>query len=415
VAEEARLNPFTPDRPAPPPMFAGRRAEVRQIREALTATLAGRARHILIVGERWIGKSSTAVYAKNMADMAEFAFDDPDISVHASFVSLGKCQTINEVCVAILDSLKECQNTVRHKIFDILSSISGLQIGMLGVTVDRKAEGDFLVPTFPSVFQKVLDQTKSAYDAVMIILDETEQVSRLAGISSFLKTFLEELQAAGYGNFILLMTATPEGVHSFTCDHPSFPRLFRYVDLESLSQEDSRDLLEKALAEGIPRVTVSDTAAELMFGFSEGLPGLLQELGFWAFEVNTDGEIKRDDVVRGIVGLRHIGIKGALDTLYDKHFRKTLHEDLLSERYREILYALASSETEVVSRSYLRSQLPQWEVRGMDRYLSILRDRGIVEFAPVGKRGEYRFTSRMLSLWVDLDQMRKEREAKEGQ
>lgn len=411
MVEEVKVNPFTPDRPVPPRMFAGRWAEVRQIRDALTATLAGSPQHILIQGERWIGKSSIALYAKNMGDMADVFLDRPGAFVYVSFISLGTCQTLNEVCVAILDSLKGCQNAVRKRIFDILSGISGLQIGLFGITLARGAKHDFLLPTFADIFERVLDEASTVYRVFMIILDETEQVSGLKGISSFFKSFLEKLSADGYGNVMLVMTATPEGFESFTSDHLSFPRLFRIVDLEAMSQDESRDLLAKALAEGIPRMSLSDTAAAMMFRFSGGLPGLLQELGYAAFEADTDGEISEIDVFSGLLG--SAARKGALDTLYDKHFRKILQKDLLSERYRLILDAFVASDTWIVTRRYLRSQLPQWDEKRLDRYLGILRERGVVKSTPSGKRGEYELVSPMLGLWLRLDQVRREREGKQ--
>jgi hypothetical protein len=49
-----KRNPFSPDMPVAPSLFAGRTAEITQISTALSDAVHGTARHLLIQGERWI-------------------------------------------------------------------------------------------------------------------------------------------------------------------------------------------------------------------------------------------------------------------------------------------------------------------------------------------------------------------------
>lgn len=402
-----RINPFRPDDPVEPELFAGRNGEIQQIETALFNLYQKKAQRILVQGERWIGKSSIARYTEAMATGANLLLNVDDANFYATFIRLGSCRNLDEICVALINGFKRCENTAKRKIFSLLSSIKGLQVGPLGVQFDIDTTREILVPTFPSLLESLLDEAKTTYKGFLIILDETEKVSALLGVASFLKTLFEQLDADGYSNVMFLVTATPEGVSKLTFDHPSFPRLFRHVNLRLMEEDESRDLLGKALKKGFPLVKIEESAVEFIHHYSDGLPSLLQELGFVSFEANSDDKIDEDDVIAGIVGLRPL-VKGALDTLYDKHFRKILTEDLLSDRYRTILNVFAKSKDEVLSSADIRAVLEpshDWQIAP---YLGNLVKRGILNRLP-GELGKYRMASRMLTLWLRLGEVREER------
>ena len=52
-------NPFTPNSPIDPQYFAGRLDEVYKVQAALNQTRHGKTQHILLTGERGIGKTVT--------------------------------------------------------------------------------------------------------------------------------------------------------------------------------------------------------------------------------------------------------------------------------------------------------------------------------------------------------------------
>ena len=63
----ARVNPFQPNSPVAPGMFAGRVAHLVSLEEALLQTCADRPKHFMLTGERGIGKTSLLQYFKSMA------------------------------------------------------------------------------------------------------------------------------------------------------------------------------------------------------------------------------------------------------------------------------------------------------------------------------------------------------------
>jgi hypothetical protein len=238
------------------------------------------------------------------------------------------------------------------------------------------------------------------YQAFLMILDETERVSRIEGVASVLKDTFEHLDRVGIKNLVTIVTATPECVDALTSDHPSFPRLFRYVNLKLMEKDECQELIDKALNAGWPPTKMVRDGYDFIYYYSDGFPGLVQELGYSAFEVNINGTIKREDLVHGILGWR--GHKGALDTIFDKHFRKTLTKDLLSDRYRDILEAADKCGSDEFSYKSIVDKLGStcnWQVGS---YIGILVQRGVLQRV-AGRRGKYRFSSRMLPLWIRLN------------
>lgn len=62
-----KINPYRPNNPAPPGMFAGRIDEIKALENGLYQTKNGNQCHFLITGERGIGKSSLITYIKPTA------------------------------------------------------------------------------------------------------------------------------------------------------------------------------------------------------------------------------------------------------------------------------------------------------------------------------------------------------------
>jgi Cdc6-like AAA superfamily ATPase len=217
-----KRNPFTPDMPVQPNLFAGREPEIGQINTSLSDAIYGMSKHILIQGERWIGKTSMARYVEALALMRKSEAGDRRTSYFVSFCSLGSCFSLEDLCTNIIDSFKSLQNTAKEKVFKILNSIQGLQIGPVGVTLNREPRGaSFKVSEFSRIMEGILKNASEHYQSFLIIMDETEQVSRIAGVASLLKDMLEHLDRVGLRNLVTVMTATRECVDAFTSDHES--------------------------------------------------------------------------------------------------------------------------------------------------------------------------------------------------
>ena len=130
-----KKNPFTPDLPVVPQLFAGHGTEIQQISNGLSGAIRGTPQHILVQGERWIGKTSIARYAEALAIMYKTSSPgETRDAFYVSFCSLGSCSSIEDVCLILLDSFKRTQDSLKEKVFKLLGQIQGLTVGPVGLS-----------------------------------------------------------------------------------------------------------------------------------------------------------------------------------------------------------------------------------------------------------------------------------------
>lgn len=399
-----KVNPFMPDSPVIPELFVGRELEIEQIKRALYQTINDRAEHLLLVGERGIGKTSLATYAEDLALNADKAFQQPQIRFLTAFVSTGTCRDLDEVCVAILDRLyrkvREASDPLSRGISDLLSKVAGVTVGFFGIKMDVTAapKGGTLTGRFAQVLEALWDKVRDSYTGLLIILDETETLSQLKGAGSFLKSCLEQMGHDRYGRIMCVVTASPPALGSFTVDHASFPRGFTHVNIPNLSRKESDELVKRALSRGVPAGKATEDFLFNVYHYSNGIPSFIHELGRAAFDVDTDSRLDWEDLRQGILGTQ--AVKGALASLEDKHFRQRYTQKILSNEYRKILHIIAGFDGDVVAVSDIVDQY-EGDENKLRAYLSVMVKRGVVEKVE-GQVGQYRLPDRMFKVFLRL-------------
>ena len=94
----SNINPYRPNSPVHPGMFAGRLSELQRLEAALQQTKAGSPVNFMITGERGIGKSSLLNYIKSVAEgrikwedvPGGFLVVDTDIDAATNQITLAK-------------------------------------------------------------------------------------------------------------------------------------------------------------------------------------------------------------------------------------------------------------------------------------------------------------------------------------
>jgi hypothetical protein len=99
---------------------------------------------------------------------------------------------------------------------------------------------------------------------------------------------------------------------------------------------------------------ITDEALSFLEHYSDGFPGVVQELGYQAFEANKDESIDQHDVIDGIIGERCIG---ALQSLYVKHFEPIYPGKLRSRKSLAVLKAFVDSPNDEISHQMLTQAL----------------------------------------------------------
>lgn len=400
MIESIRINPFRPDSPVDPRLFVGRQEEISQIRDAIISTAKNVPRNIFIYGDRWIGKTSLVNYVKAVAEASELSA--APLKIFAGGCTLGTCKTLEDVCEILLDTLSKTQNSAKEKVATLLKTVNGIKFGPLGIEFDRgkKDIARALVAKFPRTISRIIKEIEQDYDCFIFIVDETEVISLVKGVSSFFKSVCEQLQQEGVQNVMFIITATPEGTSNFEKDHPSFSRLFRYLNLEPLSDKEADHLVARCLEEGLPLKKINEDALGWIRFLSNGMPGLLHELGFWAFEADSDDIIDQNDMFIGLYGIGDDQM-GAVKSIYQKHFHRVMTRELLSERYEAILTALAETDFDKgLSFAEIMARLPAYEGKGLNPYLGNLVKKGVLIHER--KNAPYRISTRLLHLWLRM-------------
>jgi AAA+ ATPase superfamily predicted ATPase len=404
-----KVNPFMPDSPVIPELFVGRELEIEQIKKALHQAINDRAEHLLLVGDRGIGKSSLATYAEDLALNADKVFQLPQGRFLTVFVSTGACRDLDELCVAILDrlyrKLREASDPLSRAISDLLSKVGGVSVGFFGIKMDiaHGSKNNVIAGKFTPVLEALWDRARESYAALLIIVDETETLSRLEGTGSFLKSSLEQLNHDRYGRIVFIVTASPSALADFTEGHPSFPRGFTHANIPNLSRRESDELVRRALGRGVPAAKPTDDFLFNVYHYSNGIPSFIHELGRAAFDVDSDGKLDWEDLRQGILGTS--AVKGALASLEDKHFRQRYTQKILSNEYRKILHIIASFDEDVVAVSDILREY-EGDENKLRAYLSVMVKRGVVEKVE-GQVGQYRLPDRMFKVFLRLRKPKK--------
>lgn len=402
----ARLNPFQPDAPVRPSLFTGRRAELQTIHQSVLDTLRGRTSHVLIVGERGMGKTSLANYLTDFATSPELTEAAGDVAAPAVlFVSLGFSPTVPEVCAAILGEAYRWARTRDQSLLkwfrEELRQLEGLEIGIFGVSIAAKpGQSSTALPhAFPDALEAVFEKMGKAVGGLIVVLDETEAISADPGFPGFMKSLLEVLGARRLGTIQFVMTTTPEGRDRMTQAHPSFPRLFRHVRINPLSKDEVEDLVLKALKEGLPRKEATPAFLKMTAEMASGIPGFVHELGRAAFDVDRDGVLDVDDLDDGILGTDTV--VGALSMLEQRHFHERYSKKILSNSYREILHAIAELDRDEVSTAEIRERCSQIGSGQINSYLARMAERGVVVRVE-GKKGVYKLPDQLFKVFLRM-------------
>lgn len=398
-------NPFQPDEPVSPKLFVGRKKELATIETALSETARTKTKNILIIGDKGIGKTSIAGYIENLAERvnAEEKYGGQFFTV---FCSLGSCTNNEDVCVTILE---EIYNKISATLPNIVEKTKtffrrleafGLSIAGFGFSLKRKTDDKGTLPLrFHHIINSFSGSISDDYEGLLIILDELDTISQNKKFAPFLKSYVENL-ARAKTNVMHLVTASPFAIQGLEAGHDTIIRSFTALELQNISGEETKELIEKALNIGKPLKTYDEDFLRYTNHFASGIPNFVHELGYASFQVDDDNNLDFNDLRAGILGTEEV--VGAMTNLEIKYFRKRYTQDILSNKYRRILQGLASFDGDEVRLADLREKLSENDQKGLDSYIKNMVVRGVINHLE-GKRGYYSLPDRMFKIFLRLE------------
>ena len=187
-------------------------------------------------------------------------------------------------------------------------------------------------------------------------------------------------------------------------DHnPSVGRVFDpMIDIHPWTQSESEEFFRTAFAKLDCRI--SDHGLRLLVMYTDGLPVMAHASGQSVLEFAENEDISFDAIRQGLFH--------AAESMGRRFLNKQVIQALQSENYRSILRKIVDYETSRIGSEFSRKQLRSLraltpaEKRGLDNFLTRMRQLGALVPSPGGERGAYRFATHMHRIYFVIEARR---------
>src|SRR3989338_973545 len=402
----SKANPFTPHSPVHTGMFVGRYFEIEALDKSLIQAKNSNPTHLLILGERGIGKTSLLNLAQMFA-CGEFPWKDEKHNFLTVRISLDE-----NICIA--DLALNLRRAIEREISKENPEIAWLKksweflsrFEAAGVAYRKEESANNSSQLIQEFIYSLIDTIKSLKDptfvgqkkdGLVILIDEADKASKNLNLGTFLKNLSEALISENQNNILFILSGLPNVRNVLIESHESSLRLFQELNLKPLSQEDTVNVIQRGLdkseKESGIKILVDEQAKKLFFLYSEGYPHFVQQIGFSAFEVNDDQLINETDVDTGFFG-KH----GALEQIGQRYYVRSFSTDIATDLQREILTIMSEKWNNWVSREQIKKKFTGKEY-SLNNGIRALIDKGIIIPRDVVK-GQYRLQWASFAFWI---------------
>lgn len=405
----SKINPFKPNSPVPPGMFAGRIKEIETLEKGLRQTKHGHTANFLITGERGIGKSSLLSLLRPTACGDIKSLNDEKFKFVVINSVISSRSTLTSLIKLIERNLRREVGKiekVRNFLENTWEFVQRLKILDSGVDkAESEKEIDLIVDDFAYSLSETCkrltrpEKDEEQYDGLVIFVDEADNTTPDLHLGYFFKTVTELLQQHDCNNVMFVVAGLPNVVEKLALSHPSSVRIFTQLEIKELKPEDRIYVIDRGIKAGNEvnheKTTISSTAKNIIATLSEGYPNFIQQFAYSAFEFNKDGEISDEDVSEGA-----FSPGGALDAIGSRYYESAYNAQIKSDDYREVLEIMAENMNSWIKKSEIRDKFSGSDHTVSDA-LKALTARKIILKNP-SKLGEYRLQQKGFALWIKL-------------
>ena len=232
-----------------------------------------------------------------------------------------------------------------------------------------------------------------------MLIDEADNSGSDLHIGSFFKLLTERVQKHNCNNLMIGLAGLNNMREILRQSHSSSLRIFDEVQLGRLSRDEVSQVIDRCLSEANKinkaKTVIDEDGRKALITLSEGYPHFIQQFGFCAFAIDSEGTITRDDVYKGAFGSR-----GALERIGDGYYRDNFYNKIQKDSYRQVLRIMAQNLDSWTSRKEIKE-----EFKGKDTTLNnairALRERHII-ISKEGVKGIYRLQHKGFALWINL-------------
>lgn len=385
---EKESSPFTPGSPAPPEMFVGRSAQIQELVRYARQACSNRLENVFLAGDRGIGKSSLAVFVRELC-----ATQLNMLGVH---VVLSEATTLEELVRRVFEQVLKAAHA--QPWFEKVKSFFGSfvkEIGLFGISVAFAPPAEHLrtlTQEFPQAIKAVLEKIREQKSGLLIVLDDINGLAGKAEFANWYKATAEHIALHERDLPLLFMLCgLPERRDSLSHLQPSLMRVFRVVEIDRLDDAEVTQFFQQAFAKVFTQV--EDQALNTMAEFSSGLPALMHEIGDATYWVDTDAVIDVKDAFSGVLS--------AAEAVGKKYLDPKVYRAIRSERYRAILTKLLTDATaQTFDKREVEARLDNAEKKVFHNFLQRMKEMGVIESDRERHKGAYRFVNRIFPIYI---------------
>jgi len=286
-------NPFSPGAGSPPPELAGRSAILEDAMVALERVKNGRAeKSMILVGLRGVGKTVLLGEIQQLAERQRYkaifieAHESrqkktlPELLVphlRRILFDLNRGEAVSEKAKRALRVFKSFMSALKLKAGDLEFSMS------IDAETGEADSGDLEVD-LAALFVAIGEAAKDRGTAVAIIIDELQYVDEKE-LSAMIMAVHRVSQKSL--PLILVGAGLPQLVGKAGNSKSYAERLFSYPELGALAREDAMIALQLPVEE--LGVSFSSEALDEIYSITKGHPYFLQEWGYHAWNIATNG------------------------------------------------------------------------------------------------------------------------------
>ncbi len=374
-------SPFRPGQPADLELFVGRAEQISRVTQLVTNAAHGRFQIAFLTGERGIGKTSLASFARYLAERDETAA--------TSHVFLGDIDAVDRFVHQTLEHI--VKDNVGKPWYKNIVQIFGERvdsIGLFNVSIKLRFTPDDMhaaTNSFPQALRTIQTSLAQERATLFIVLDDIDSIAQSSDFAHWLKSMVDTIAIDQTPtNVTLLLVGLEEARRSLITLQPSLARVFDVIDVQPWNQQESEDFFRKCF----DSVDGSIDADALLFmtQMTGGLPVVAHEIGDAVYRLAVKYPVDMDVAIRGTLR--------AAEAIGHKILQPQIVEALRSAEYREILRTLPKQPlTHEFRRSELIERLPPDSGRAVSAFLRRMRGLGAITQDPERGRGAYRFTN----------------------
>lgn len=406
-----RVNPFRPNSPVNPVMFVGRDRELKRLSQHLVQTSAGEPTNFMITGERGIGKSSLMLYVSVLAT-GLLTVDDNRFRLLVLNIDIDS-RTTHAYLAKRLHLALEKQLAKAEPARDFLGKawafIQRLEVPVVAIKEGKAPDEGLIIDELAYSLAELMARVSAVdgeslfgarYDGLLVLMDEADSAPAHLQLGVLLKQLLERLQRAGCNRVMFGLAGLPRLRDVLFQSHPSALRLFEEIHLERLNRGEVSRAIDTCLAianrQNTQQTAITDLARVLLTNLSEGYPHFLQQFGYSAFAVDTDGVIDDEDVWNGALGAG----KG-LEQIGTRYYHDNYYSKIWKDSYRQVLRIMADRLDDWVTKQDIKKKFKGKE-SVLNNAIHALRERDII-ISKEGEKGVYRLENKGFGLWIKLN------------